>query len=239
MPNYSSIIQRVFTLGGTDEAILLRGNEYTKPLVFNERWFRIRIGFLWGIYGDGSNNLLSCALNFGLCNNSANRTWSGTSSFFIGGCIAQYASGLTLTYNANSGSPFYSTTSLFVYPKINGTVSPASYAMTARVTTINDANPRRSLHLLDITKGSPNYTVAHTSAAAAHCSINMGMNDLYNACEQQATVPTVQGTAMSSGTPTAFAFSETQPVVLNCLNLHWNRWAFPIEIYGIAVYQVY
>lgn len=239
MPNYSSIVQRVFTLGGTDEAILLRGNEYTHPLGLNERWSKIRIGLLLGMWSDGVNNMLNAALQIGLCNNSSGRTWSGTSSFFIGGAIPIYNTGATLTYNANSGSPFYSTTSQYIYSRINGTFSAYSYAMTSRFCIVNDANPRRGLQLLDITKGSPNYTIAHFSNAAAHCSINMGMADLYSACEQMVATPTVQGTALSSGTPTTVAFSETQPVVLNCLNIHWNRWTFPIEIYGIAVYQLY
>lgn len=241
MPANSSIIQRVFTLGGTDEAILLRGNEYTKPLALTERWTKVRLGFLWGIHGNGTSDIQNCSLNFGLCSNAPGKTWSGASSFFIGGSISSYpttTNGGTLTYNANSGLPFYSTTTNYVYNRLNAVIGAFSYSMTSRIATVNNA-PRRSLHLLDITKGSPNYTVAHISAAAINCNFNMGMNDLYDACEQINAAPVIQGTAMTVGTPTSVAFSETSTTYLNCLNIYWNRWTFPVEIYGIAVYMLY
>lgn len=148
------------------------------------------------------------------------------------------------TYNANSGNPYYSTTSYNGVVRIGTTTyaSGISSSVDSRIPISDVANPRRGLFIVDITKSATSWSFGQWCDTAAQTATDYNMTDLYNACEQVAANPVVRGVTLSAGvtvTVTGSGYSETTNGYLNTMNLFWNRIAYPLEIYGLTVYEIY
>lgn len=240
MSSFSSIVTQTY-LDTSDRAILLRGNEYIKPIVMTERWTRLRIGALLSMTPDSTNNLIQGMLVMGLCS-SVSQNWGSPTARFLGATAGSYPTGSTVgtnwSFNSAPPSSFLSVGNIFVLSKILTTHTASAANYTLRLPLL-DANPRRGILILDITKGSPNYTLQMFSGIAANVAASYGMSDLYNALEQVNSAPILGGNTFTQNTATGVAFSETPDNKLTTLNLYWNRWSFPVQLSGVATYTVY
>jgi len=240
MSSFSSIVTQTY-LDTSSRALLLRGNEYLKPINISERWTRIRIGLLISMTPDSTNSLLQGMLAIGLCT-STTENWGSATSRFLGATVGNYPSGSGVgsnwTFNSSPPNSFLSNSTQYCLSKIGTTFNPFSFNYTLRL-PILDVNPRRGILILDITKGSPNYTIQMFTGIAANMALSYGMTDLYSALEQVAAAPSIGGNQFTSNSATGVPFSETTSVRLTTLNLYWNRWSFPLQISGIATYIVY
>lgn len=239
MSTQSSIITRAFSFG-TTQPILLRGNEWTQPYTIGQRWVKLRVGFLCGIRDTGgANNLPGSCIIAGVC--SDGKSYHKNPAAFCGWAWPNQNGG-TLTYNANSGNPYYSTGGNFYSIIRTGTTNQTATvgSTTFYMPIITDANPRRGLWIIDLTKSATTWTIGGYMNALAHCSLDLGMTDLYDALEQYAATPVVRGTSLSAFPfQSAGTYSELTYGVLNTATFWWNRWVYPLEIYGVAVYVLY
>lgn len=238
MPTNSDIIQTVFG-SQTLQPIRLRANEYSKPLAVGEHWNRIRVGVLLSAPYVGAYDYPAMTFYIGVC--TAGRTMKSANPHYVGCCVCGYVGGNTsLTYSAGTGTASYYSSNAFEALSMAGGVNSTAFtgSFTGNIPTSNPANPRRGIMLVDITKSATR--VQCFGGAVAHMTYNLGMTDLYSALEQVATTPVVQGISLTAGTAQTGlpALNETTNGYLNAMHLFWNHWAYPLEIYGLAVYHV-
>jgi len=240
MPSYSSIFTQVYTRG-SDKTILLRDNAFTQAIAINERWTRLRIGCLLSMYSDGTSNILNSSFQIGMIKNAGNPL-TATDSAFIGSAFPSAeagGTGGTFTYTANSGFPFYATGQFQNFTRLNGTVSAGTSANPIRI-PLCDVVPRSTVLIFDLAKfNATTWNSGLNGPALAHMSFDMGMADLYNALEQVANTPVLRGTAMQALATNAGLWTETAANPTNTIYLRWNRWAYPMQISGLAVYVIY
>ena len=235
----TSILSRTFTTSpGT--CLQLRGNEFTQPIAIAQRWTRLRIGIFASLTTEAANtnSIYNASLAMGFC--TTGRPYTSDTANFFGWFSGSTGAGGTATYAANSGNPYFSGTTFAGGSKINQTLltAGAGSATWMLPTTLGSSLNRRGILFADITKGSPNYSVTAYSTVAAHMALDLTLQDFYNGMEQVATTPSVAGSALNASTAQATAFSETLSTLLTSVNIYWNRWRFPLEIYALAVYQV-
>jgi len=99
----------------------------------------------------------------------------------------------------------------------------------------NGTLQRRSLLYLDITKGSPNYTLKPYLMTAAQAQMDFTAADFLDGLEQAGT-PIVNGQTLNTVTAVTIACDETAGA-LNTVDLFWNRAAYALEVYALAVYR--
>lgn len=238
MPSYSNITTRLFG-ASYSTALQLCGNDYIKPLAISEHWTRLRLGLLVTISDIGAVALPSCNLIAGFC--SSGKSYYSSNAAFAGWLMGRSTTA-DLTYTANSGSPYYTTTNFDAIIRVGITNSGSTVGSPNHYLPISTVgNPRCGLYIVDVTKGTTSFTIGGYTGAIAHMSLNLGMADLFDALEQPATTPIVRGTSLSVLTfqNASLPYNEQTYGYLNCVNLFWNRIAYPLEIYGIAVYEVY
>jgi len=239
MASSSSIITRVFSFGSA-QPLLLRCNEFTQKLAIGEHWTRLRVGMLCALANTNGMNIPASVLKVGVCAEgksccSENAAFMGFSSGAQGGGLA--------TYTANSGNPYFSFSGHNGIMRL-GTAytTQQSGSFTANIPCSIDANPRRGIYMSDIIKAAPSasFNLYGYSGAVAHASLDLGMLDLYNALEQTSVVSVVRGVSIiqSPVQNSGFVYNEQTYGYLNTVNIHWNHWMWPLEIYGVAVYLI-
>ena len=239
MTSNSNIIQRLFGVSYST-ALQLCGNEYVKPLAVNEHWTKLRLGMLVTISDIGAVALPSCQLIAGFCSNS--RSYYYTNAAFAGWSVGRASLTGDMTYAANSGNPYYVTTSFDAVIRVGASNNSTTVGSPNQYFPISTSgNPRCGLFIIDVTKGTTSFSIGGYTGAIAHMSLNLGASDLFTALEQVATTPVVRGTSLSAF-PVQNAnlpYNEQTNGYLNCIDIYWNRLVYPLEIYGIAVYEVY
>ena len=94
---------------------------------------------------------------------------------------------------------------------------------------------RRTLLYVDITKGSPNYTVKAYIENGTLAMLDFTPAHFLDGLEQSGT-PSVNGQSLTAGNALTLACDETAGV-FDSVSLYWNRGAFPMEVYALAAYR--
>ncbi len=248
----ATIASRSFVLTPTtDKYLTLAGEEYLRKLTIGNTWNVLRIGVMVAITPDGTNNLTSPKLLVGVC--SANATFANTAGYtaasttnYIGADF--YARGdtgaaVTATYNAGGGNPyFYASDGTYGVPTATRrrvaaveTVSVIGGNSQRRIAVAGTATVvRRTAMYVDITKGSPNYTVDTWGA------IDISGTDYSYTHFQlgfETTTPVLNGVTFSKQAGTAIACSEVAGI-FDTISVHWNRSSFPMEVYAIGARRI-
>lgn len=233
----ASIGSRLFNAVG-DKYVSLANEELVRTLQIGTDWTKLRIGVLLAVTPDGTNNLASAALMMGVCSGTTNPYGAASTTNFVGAAFHASAPGATsgtLTYNANSGNPVFTSVGTWPATRVGTTLGNATGSATAFMLTTNTGSPqRRSPLFLDITKGSPNYTVVRWTPSSSQSSFLNGdctLGELLNMLE--VVSPTWLGIALSSISAT-IAASETAGA-FDSVDLFWNKAGFPLEVYALAV----
>lgn len=195
------------------------------------------MGLLLAQSTDDINHLLGTELVWGLCAGKTNPFGAASTTNFLGMKFGSNAGSDTLFYNANSGNPYFYTYRGLL-KKVGETrsllnASPAEYH---RITTNTGAVPRRSAHFMELSKGSPNFSVTLWSMPLTGMAKDFTPAHLLEGLEQRTSL-TVNGESLGSGITGTVAFDEG-PGALDTVDLHWNKAAFPLEVYALAAYRV-
>ncbi len=231
----SNIGSRVFNLV-SDKYLSLANEEFVRTLSIGSSWTKLRLGMLMALTPDEPNNLSGVLATLGMCSGKTNPFGAATTTNFLGTLFGSSAAGNTLTYVANTGNPYYWSGRAAV-KRVGATVTlgTANAVESHRFATNTGALQRRSLHFVEITKGSPNYTVIYWSAPATGLSKDFTPAHLLDGLEQSGSIA-VNGETFGAGTSIALAFDETAGA-LDSVDLYWNRAAFPIEVHALAAYR--
>lgn len=237
MTSNSTIYQRSFG-AYYDTALRLGGNEFTQPIAVGEHWTKLRVGLLLTFPFYGAMNMPQAQFTVGMCNTG--KSYMSANSAFVGWCWGRANSGTDYTYTENSGNPFYTGGGFDGIVRVGTTNSTATVGSpTIRAPISTQANPHRGVWIYEVTKGTSTFGTGGYAGGLAHMSMDFGMNDLYNALEQASITPVLRDTSMVSLGAQQLAYAEQTYGYLNCVNVWWNRMAYPIEIYGLAVYVIY
>lgn len=243
----SSLATTTFVLAPTgDRYLSLAGEEYLRKLSIGNNWSVLRIGAMWAVTPDGTNNLATCALQLGVC--TADATFANTAGFsaasttnYIGELLSDSGgagSPGTLTYTANSGNPYFTSTFAGAIRRVATTTTNNVPASTSHIIPSNTGSTqRRGLMYIDITKGSPNYTTKpYFTTAAQGGSRDFSYAHFLSGLETSGT-PVCDAVTLTTATAATIACSESAGN-FDTVSVWWNRASFPLHLYALAVRRV-
>jgi len=180
-------------------------------------------------------NFIGSRLYVGMCTygKSVSKNTSNFVGWFYGDVNYAYDSP-TLYYATTSGSVYFESTNLRCGTKINTTFSlnTVSGSPIIRLTS-KLASPRKTAFYIDINK---NYNLQNWyHATLSFYGYDLNNDDFYSGL--QTVTPTVRGLAYSPHNYNV-GFNEAEGP-LDSLNVYWNKWAVPLEIYGLGAYVWY
>jgi len=242
----ADIVSTSFALAPTtDKSLRIAGEEYLRKLSIGNSWTSIRIGVMCAMTPDGTNNLSACQFFVGMC--SADGTFANTAG--LTAASTTNSIGYDFFYRSTNEAATYATSSSLVYyvPANNGGSAYRRVATTVTTTGNNTthnigivsntgATQRRSPHYIDITKGSPNYTLQRwgaSSAVGANMTRDFSLAHFLGGFDT--ATPVLDGvTFVNTEGSLALAASEAAGN-LDTVSVYWNRTGFPMDIYAIAV----
>ena len=156
MPNF--ITARTVDLTEDKRGVASNGT-YARLLEAGNTWNRIVIGFRYAFSGADRSQAGSVRLALGLSNGITNVFGEETTNNFCG-LVTDEA---TLTYNAGGGFPFWdgvvaTNADLVAATRVGTTLTTGSVVHQALLTLAASAGIRHAI-FIDITKGSPNFTL--------------------------------------------------------------------------------
>ncbi len=229
-----------------DKYLTLGNEEYLRPLSIGNNWSKLRLGLMLALPPNGTSNLTGCSLVVGVCSaaspfNTTGGYAAASTRNFVGVDVATDGSGGaalgTLSYNAGSGNPYYSTTYSGARRRVGTTDTfVAATTLTHAVAQNTGTLQRRTLLYVEIAKGSPNYTVKYYAANGTLAMLDFAERDLLDGLEQAGT-PVVNTQTMFASSAMAVACDETAGV-FDTVNLFWNRTTYPLEVYALAAFRM-
>jgi hypothetical protein len=228
-----------------DKYLTLANEEFVRPLSIGNNWSKLRLGAMLAITPDGTNNLPSCALLLGVC--SAANPFSGTTGYgagntrnYVGLDIVPDGAGGSgpglFTYYATGGNPYFSATYTTARRRVATTDTFAATAMNHAVATNTGTIQRRTPIYVEITKGSPNYTLKLYTATSVQAQADFAPADFLNGLEQSGT-PALGGVTLSASSAITIACDETAGS-FDTVSLFWNRASFALEVYILAAFRM-
>lgn len=225
--------------GGNDIALQLGNEEWVRTLAIGSTWTHVRIGLLYQITGTATT-AGGTGFAVGMCSGSTAPFNGASTTNFVGiECVT------ALGFVANSGNPYYQFASgnLFACKKVVATITTAATnlgdSVDMGVPTAAGSTLRRGLLYVDITKGSPNYTIG-ISAASGMGSTSSGSHDftvaeLLSGMTQPFGSMTVGGFLLSNGNGAqALACDETAGG-FDTVDIYSNELNNPFNLYEVAV----
>lgn len=217
-----------------DKRLVLTNGQGKRLFSYLTTWNVIRIGLHFSMDGSGAANITGTPLfALGIMSGTTNGVGNTTTSHFLG--IRSVSA--TWTYNAGAGNPYFSeASSMQQYKRVNTTNTDS--AGSSALTPFWTANPgsKRNVIILEITKGSPNFTVAvigPASAAAAQADITLAtFEDMMNAVTMAAAAA-IPSVAYTAGTSRTVAIDEATSGFFNAINFYWNK-SVGMEVCAVA-----
>lgn len=203
-------------------AVLANG-EFVRPPIFGNDWTTIRIGLRGHLVGMAAN-LADPLLAFGVCSGSTNPFGAASSTNVVG---IKFNGTTDLTYNANSGTPYANAGSTFIKPfkRVAATLTEGTTLSQPTHFGISTADRRTGI-FLEITKGSPNYTIG-----AGGWSNSATYADLTDA--EFTTIMDLPSLSTISSEKTNYSFGTTTLAAdesagdLDHIFVFWNRTVVP------------
>jgi hypothetical protein len=231
----SVIASRAFNLID-DQYLTLANEEYVRTLAIGTNWTKLRIGMLLALATDGTNNLQGTNLVWGLSSGKTNPFGAVTTTNFLGMKFGYDANSDVLTYVANSGNPyFWSGQGLITKVGSTKTIWNGNGLEYHRIATNTGSLQRRCVLYMQITKGSPNFTVAFWNQTTTGVAKDFTPAHLLEGLEQPSSI-TVNGETLGGGGAGAVTFNETAGA-LDTFDLFWNKASFPLELYALAAFR--
>ena len=220
-----------------DKYLTLANEEYARTLAIGSDWTKLRLGLLAALSTDGTNDLQGTSLAWGLCAGKTNPFGAASTTNFLGLKFGAYADSDSLFYNANSGNPYF-WSYRGAMTKIGATRSIVNGNLVEfhRLATNTGALPRRTALFMEIAKGSPYFGVTMWSMPLTGMVKDFTPAHLLEGLEQPAGI-VVNGETLGTGSYSTVAFDEVAGA-LDTVDLHWNKAAFPLEVYALAAYRV-
>lgn len=222
---------------GNDAAVQLTNSTLARTISFGNDWNSIRIAMRWNFVGDSGGNITGTPkFVTGVCSGTTNPWNNGaaTTTNFVG-CSSRATEVLrdTIIYRWASSPEFMPIT------RIGTTEATGSGIVNYNQVQYNRNLTKRQIWFLDITKGTPLYTVRLYSCFDAVTGGGLDVTKLQFL--QYAAVPTGTTPLNTSyfqwGTARTIIASEDSGS-LDSVNVAWDRSLPTINIYDLAVVRL-
>ena len=221
-----------------DKYLTLANEEYARTLAIGSNWTKLRLGLLLAMSTDGTSDLQGMELICGLCAGKTNPYGAAITTNFLGMKVGAFEGGGALTYNANSGNPYFSAgRALMTKVGATKTVLNGEVSDFHRIVTNTGALQRRSVHYVEFTKGSPYFNVRVWSVPLTGLVKDFTPAHLLEGLEQPTSI-IVNGETLIGGPTGMAALFDEGAGALDTVDLHWNKAAFPLEVYALAAYRM-
>lgn len=219
----SSIISTTYSLALNPDKVLSLGNEeYVRTFSFGSTWTKLRLGVCYSIRS--ATNIGSASFVLGVCSGKTNPYAAATTTNFVGVNLTSLNS-LTGTVTANYGPPYYSSVSGSVTLKRAGSITTLGNGNGVALYGHYTAANLRSFVIVDITKGSPNYTFSvfqYANPLAPYLDTATFAAAL-NSISATPTSSTAQLSALT------LACDESAGA-FDCFDLFWNDSSNPLDV---------
>lgn len=225
-----SVSINTITIGGIEDRRLnLSNSQAARVITIGTSWTRLRVGIRFAFDDYGANILTTPRLYLGAISSPsvgmANGPLTNATSHFVGLITA------TATWARNAPSPVWynlATGSMYA-KKINSTISTVA-GTNVSVGVSGQPNLRRNIILVDILKGSPNFTITICMPSgvaitgdvtqSAHLAEAMSKSALTDAATYIASIETGSYVGNATG---ALAVDEGANGFLNAVCVAWDR----------------
>lgn len=220
---------------GADISLELGNEEWVRQMVISNNWNHIRIGLLYQV--TGTANTTNAGTNFavGICSGTGAPFGVLTTTNFVGiECVN------VLGWVANAGQPYYSyaSSNLFACKKVGGSVTTAATNLADSVglyvPTIAGA-ARRGLLYVDITKGTPNYTIGISAPPNTSAASDWTVPFLVSGMTQTFGSIVVNSVSMSTGNGAQTLACDETAGIFDTVDIYSNLLSNPFEIQEVAI----
>jgi hypothetical protein len=241
----ANIARRAFVLTPNPDVYLtLAAEDYVRTLLIGNSWTTIRLGIQFALTANGTGGISGACLALGMCSGKTNPVGAATTTNFIGSNFFNFAGSLTanLSYVANAGNPLYQYANggnIFKRVGSTNTFANGSNAPEWDIAQNAGTLQRRSAVYVDVTKGSPNYTV-RTWFQDTTAKANVDYSFSHFMAGLQGTIniaPVLNGTTWGNGGSASLAMSEAAGI-LDTVDCFWNKVTQPLELYAIGAFQL-
>lgn len=219
--------QQLITYSGDRRLVLSNGEAIRKPIWYAS-WSRIRIGLLFAIDRNSSTSNVTGTpiLSFGLCSGTSNVWIAGSSDHIVGvkniNGTWTYQAGPPKRYESGSNNAYQG------FKRVGTTVTNASASFNNNLCAWPEAGtPARNAMILEITKGSPNFSMKFwtNNATGAQSDVSDAAFEEAMIVDDMANVGTVSGIGGGTVDSTArtLAVDEGADGALDNIFVYWER----------------
>lgn len=205
---------------GSDRRLELGAAEAVRKMVYADDWTVMRIGLQYGFNDVASNITGTPVLRFGVCSGSDDVIVNPTAVHAIG----MVPTAATWTYNAGAPSYFSCSTTSSAFKRVGATYTNVTFTGFNMFSTANST--QRGGMFLQITKGSPNYTLQRFFQSSA-ASAQVDLTDANFAAAMEASLMTeiagITGQGGSTPSITTLPVDEGVDGILDHLFVYWER----------------
>jgi len=213
----------IYWAGFTDKGLTLSNEEFVRSLSVGSNWSRIRIGIHFGFRTAFLN--FSCVSVLGLCSGKTNPFNAGSTTNFLGMNWGSEQSA-TANWTYFYGPPLYDISQgMTVLKRVGSTTTIGPYYSGDEYWLCNTDQNYRACAFMDITKGSPNWTVS-----AYNIVTNTTTATFLGALTTDTVPPPGATTRINAQT---FAFDEVAGG-LDTLDIYHNSTVQPLDIWYVG-----
>lgn len=220
----SSVIKERTISAATEKAIQSQNATFARLVSIGTSWTKVRVGMRLHMESTGANLVSTPRLAVGFCSGTANQFGDATTGHFVG-VVSNSA-----TWSFQAG-PYYNTLGLAPGKRVGSTLTNSGgFASNFSINAGAAANTAdRSLLFVDLTKGSPNFTIN------CFCQNSPGQDvTVANFLAQMTLVtPAFAGHDYPAGI--TIAVDEGTDGTLDAINVAWDRSTPFMEFCDIAV----
>lgn len=208
-------------VNGLNNVQMLHSN-WARPITIPSGWNHIRFGIVHTVQDTGANLANSPTFAAGFCH--------GTSAI-----LGDAAAAHTLALQTNQatwthGTSDYNTINIQPLVIVAGSVTTGSPIFVSNSRISHDPTIRKAW-LIDVTKGSPNYTINLTAANSTGIGADIPIATFLN----QMPVASPSFDSEAAGSAQTLAVNEATNGLFNAINVFWDRSDAALNIAAIAV----
>jgi hypothetical protein len=236
-------VSRTFA-SGADIALQLGTEEWARTLSIGNVWNKIRIGCMLAVNPSGTSSTPSgTGPVIGMCSGSSSTFGMASTNNFVGFQAGLGGSGGYSTGTGGTQPVFDWNGSNFAITKVGSTINSSSMGVgwNTSIPVQGVGTQRHWIVLVDILKGSPNYTITQWSqdppGHGGSTAVDQTTADLLYAMAQTGSITLPSNSEPLQTHSVAIAASEATGA-LDTVNIYCNLSGFPMEIYSVAVQKM-
>lgn len=210
--------------GNPDHSISMSNGQFARTLSIGTTWTTIRVGVRWHMDNTGADLTGTPRLAVGMCAGTTNIFGDATCDHFVGG-LSNAAS-----FTNNAGD-FYFGTPLFVPAKKVVSTLTTGTAFGNGVITTPASIANRVPMFIDLTKGSPNFSLRQFILTSGTDLGDVSLSDFLGLMES----PAPARTGYTYHAAQTIAVDEATDGYLDSINIAWDRAAAKVQVCDIAV----